>query len=91
MSTTPITQAHITYEAIGDDGPEVIVIEFLSHEIPGPLQAHELAAQLEWLIRPDLPHNFVIDFANVKALGSTAFGVIADFVRGIVSSGIPLG
>ena len=81
MYTAPITQSHIAYDAIGNDRPEVVVIEFLSHEIPGPHQAHELAEQLDSLIRPDLPRNYVIDFANVRGLGSTAFAEIADFVR----------
>src|SRR6185312_824745 len=81
MSAEPFTQSHIAYDAIGDDRPEVVVIEFLSHEIPGPHQAHELAEQLDSLIRPDLPRNYVIDFAHVRGLGSTAFAEIADFVR----------
>lgn len=81
MSTMPITQAYIAYDVIGDDKPEVLVIEFLSHEVAGPLQAQELAEQLESLIGPGLPHNYVIDFANARSLGSTAFAEIADFVR----------
>jgi len=81
MLTSPLTHSHIAYETVGDQRPEVVVIEFLSHEIPGPLQAYELAEQLDSLIRPDLPRNYVIDFANVRSLGSTAFGEIADFVR----------
>jgi hypothetical protein len=28
-----------------------------------------------------MPHNFVIDFANARSLGSTAFGEIATFIR----------
>jgi anti-anti-sigma regulatory factor len=81
MPSEPITQSHIAYDTIGDHRPEVVVIEFLSHEIPGPHQARELAEQLDSLIRPDLPRNYVMDFANVRALGSTAFAEIADFVR----------
>jgi len=81
MSTAPLTQSHIAYETIGDHRPEVVVIEFLSHEIAGPVPAQELAEQLDSLIRPDLPRNYVIDFANVRSLGSTAFGEIAEFVR----------
>jgi hypothetical protein len=81
MLTAPITRAHIACEAIGVDGPEVLVIEFLSRDIAGPTQAQELAEQLDSLIRPDMPHHFVIDFANARSFGSTAFGEIARFVR----------
>jgi anti-anti-sigma regulatory factor len=81
MTTMTSTRAHIAYEMIGDYTPEVVVIEFLSDDIAGPNQAQELADQLDSLIRPELPRNFVIDFANVQALGSTAFAEIADFVR----------
>jgi anti-anti-sigma regulatory factor len=81
MSTATITHAHIAYDLIDDERPEVVTIEFLSHEIAGPHLARELREQLESLIRPELPRNFVIDFANVRSLGSSAFGEIADFVR----------
>ncbi len=81
MTTETITHSHIAYDTVGDYKVEVVVIEFLSHDLPGPLQAQELGEQLDSLIRPDLPRNFVIDFANVRTLGSTAFGEIADFVR----------
>jgi hypothetical protein len=81
MSATTMTRAHIACEPIGDDKPEVVVIEFLSYEICGSLHGRELGAQLEALLWPDLPRNFVIDFANVSSLGSTAFGEVAQFVR----------
>src|SRR5690349_8109042 len=81
MSATTMAQFHIAYETVGDDKPEVVVIEFLSPEIAGPHQAQELAEQLDSLMRPDLPRNFVIDFAYTRSLGSTAFGEIASFVR----------
>jgi anti-sigma B factor antagonist len=81
MSTTTMTGAHIACEPIGEDETEVLVIEFLSPEICGPLYGRELGAQLDSLIRPGAPRNFVIDFSNVRSLGSTAFGEIADFVR----------
>ncbi len=57
------------------------MIEFLSHDISGPLHARELGEQLDSLIRPELPRNYVIDFGNVQSLGSSAFGEIANFVR----------
>ena len=81
MSITTTIQAHIAYELIDDTGPGIVVIEFLSHEIAGSLHAHELGEQLYLLIRPDLPGNFVIDFGNVRSLGSTAFGEIVSFAR----------
>jgi anti-anti-sigma regulatory factor len=81
MAATPITYAHIAYQAIAEDHPEVLVIEFLSPEIAGPIQARELGEQLDSLIRPGFPHNFIIDFANARSLGSTAFAEIAHFVR----------
>lgn len=81
MSTTTEACTHIACEFIGEDRPEVAVIEFLSPEICGPLRAGELGAQLDSLIRPDVPRNYVIDFSNVRSLGSTAFGEIANFVR----------
>jgi anti-anti-sigma regulatory factor len=81
MSTATATHTHIVYELIDDDNPEVVVIEFQSPEICGPHLSAELAEQLESLIRPELPQNFVIDFGNVRSLGSSAFGEIADFAR----------
>lgn len=81
MSTTTTTQAHIAYEVIDDHDPDVVAIEFLSQEIAGPWHARELGEQLGSLIRPDLPQNFVIDFANVRWLGSTPFGEIVSFAR----------
>jgi anti-anti-sigma regulatory factor len=45
------------------------------------LHSHELGEQLHSLIGTELPQNFVIDFANVKSLGSTAFGEIVSFAR----------
>jgi anti-anti-sigma regulatory factor len=81
MVTSTATYAHIAYELIDDQNPEVVVIEFLSPEICGSLLAAELGEQLDALIRSELPQNFVIDFAKVRSLGSTAFGEIADFVR----------
>jgi anti-anti-sigma regulatory factor len=81
MSTTTSVQAHIAYELIDDNSPKAVVIEFLSPEIASPLHALELGEQLQSLIRPELPRNYVIDFGQVRSLGSTAFGEIARFVR----------
>ena len=81
MSTATTIQAHIAYELIDDTDPDVVVIDFLSHVMADPAHAHELQEQLESLIRPDLPQNFVIDFRNVRSLGSSAFGAIVTFMR----------
>jgi anti-anti-sigma regulatory factor len=81
MSTVRTIQAHIAYELIGEAHPVVVAIEFLSREIAGPRQARELAEELTSLIRPDLPQSFVIDFSDVRFVGSTAFGEIVSFAR----------
>jgi anti-anti-sigma regulatory factor len=81
MSTLATAQAHIAYELIDDNNPKVVVIEFLSQEIFCPGHAIEMGEQLRSLIRPDLPRNYVIDFAKVRSLGSTAFGAIVNFIR----------
>jgi hypothetical protein len=83
MSTPTTLQAHIAYELIDDCYPDVVVIEFLSQEIVGPWHARELGEQLHSLIRPDLPHTFVLDFGNVRSLGSTAFGEIVSFAHSV--------
>jgi hypothetical protein len=81
MSHATATHAHIAYELIGQDDPEVVVIMILSHQIVGPLESYELGEQLGALIHDDLPSNYVIDFDNVWSLGSTAFAEIARFVH----------
>jgi anti-anti-sigma regulatory factor len=81
MSPTTTIQAHIAYELMDDTNPEVVAIELLSQEIVGPVQARELGEQLDSLIRPGLAQNFVIDFGNVRSLGSTAFGEIVTFAQ----------
>jgi anti-anti-sigma regulatory factor len=81
MSTTTNIQAHIAYEMIDEHDPQVVVIEFRSHELAGSCQARELGEQLDSLIRPELPHHFIIDFANVRVLGSTVFGEIVSFAQ----------
>jgi anti-anti-sigma regulatory factor len=81
VSTTTTIQAHIAYELIGDHNPEVVIIEFLSHEVADLWKSWELGEQLNSLIRDDLPQNFVIDFGNVRSMGSSAFGEIVSFVR----------
>jgi anti-anti-sigma regulatory factor len=81
MSTSTAIQTHIAFELIDDDHPEVVVIEFLSHDLAGPFLACELREQLRSLLRANFPHNYVLDFGNVRAMGSTVFGEIISFVR----------
>jgi anti-anti-sigma regulatory factor len=81
MPTATTIQAHIAYELIEDTNHDVVVIEFESHDITSPVHAQELGEQLDSLIRPDSVPYFVIDFARVRSLGSTAFGEIVSFVR----------
>jgi anti-anti-sigma regulatory factor len=84
MSNTITGQSHIAFELIDEISPEVVVIEFLGHEIAGPSQAAELGKQLSALIRPGMPHRFVIDFSNVQSLGSCAFGELVSFARRVL-------
>ena len=81
MSTATDRQAHIAYELIEDTNHQVVVIEFVSHDIISPAHARELGEQLHSLIRPEAPQYFVIDFAGVRSLGSTAFSEILSFVH----------
>jgi anti-anti-sigma regulatory factor len=81
MSTATALQAHIAYELVEDNEHQVVVIEFASHDITSPARAQELGEQLSSLIRRQPLQYFVMDFAGVRALGSTAFGEILSFVR----------
>ncbi len=81
MSTSSTIQAHISYELLDQRQPNVVVIDFVSRTISDPSHAHEMGEQLDWLIRPELPLNYVIDLKNVRSLGSTAFGQLCAFAR----------
>ncbi len=81
MSTATTVEAHIAYELIEDTNHDVMVIEFVSHDFSSPVHALELGEQLDSLIRPGVEQYFVIDFAEVRSLGSTAFAEILSFVR----------
>jgi anti-anti-sigma regulatory factor len=81
MSTATHTCSHIAYEVIDDREPEVTVIEFRGKEMAGVVNEQELGEELDELIQPESPHRFVIDFANVHALESAAFGEIVSFAR----------
>jgi hypothetical protein len=98
MSPVAAHRGLIAYELIGDDHPEVTVIEFLGGDVAEPLQAQELRRQLDLLISSGAPRNFVIDFRNARTLGRYAFEVIARFVRRLwrtrvcnISDGLRLG
>jgi anti-sigma B factor antagonist len=87
MSDSSTIHAHIAYELVEEAEPKVVVIEFMSRAVADPNHAHELGQQLRSLIRPDLPRQYVIDFKNVRTLGSTSFGEIATFVRDVRQAG----
>ena len=87
MSDTSTIHAHIAYELVDETAPKVVVIEFLNRAVADPNHARELGDQLRSLIRPDLPRQYVIDFKNVRTLGSTSFGEIVSFVRDVRRAG----
>jgi hypothetical protein len=81
MLTETTTHAHIAYELIENSDHQVVVVEFLSDDFSSPGGARELGIQLQSLIRPHPPQYFVIDFAGVRAIGSTAFSEVLTFVH----------
>jgi hypothetical protein len=81
MTSSSGVSAHIAYELIGGLEPKVVVIEFLTREIGSPIHARQLGEQLCSLIDPDCPRFFVLDFKNVRMVGSTGFAQILSFVR----------
>ncbi|MGO9471634.1 MAG: hypothetical protein ACLQIB_26690 [Isosphaeraceae bacterium] len=81
MSTATTIQAHIAHHEIEGTDHHVVVIEFLTQDITSAVHAREFGEQLNSLIRPDSLQYFVIDFANARSLGNTAFGEIITFVR----------
>jgi hypothetical protein len=81
MSSTTAIQPHIAYDVIEATNYQVVVIEFVSHDITSPSHARELGKQLHSLIRSQPLQYFVIDCAGVRSLGSTAFSEIVSFVH----------
>jgi hypothetical protein len=81
MSTATAIQAHIAHELIEGTNHQVVVIEFVSHDITSPAHARELGEQLNLLIRPQPLQYFVIDCEGVRALGSTALSEILSFIH----------
>ena len=81
MASRSCAQAHIAYESIGELEPKVVVIEFLTRDIGSPIVARQLGEQLCSLIDPDFPRYFVLDFKNVRMIGSSGFAEIVSFVR----------
>jgi len=80
MSTT-MNQSHIVYDLLDRTEPAVVMIAFVTTDLAGPFHGRELGDQLDSLICPDLPMRFVIDFKDVRAIGSTAFCELAAFAR----------
>jgi hypothetical protein len=81
MSNAKAVQSHIAYELVDEIHPHVVVVELLSREISGPFPASELGEELAALVRPGWPQHFVLDFSNVRSLGSTAFCEIVSFAH----------
>jgi anti-anti-sigma regulatory factor len=81
MSSVATNHGHIASELIGEHQADVVVIELLGPDVVGPRQARELRNQLDSLDWAGFPRHLVIDFRNVLSFGSSAFGVIAGFVR----------
>jgi anti-anti-sigma factor len=75
--STPLIQYDLT------DNPSTVVVEFISHKIADPDHAHLLEHQLRMLMRPDLPSSFILDFAGVSNVTSTAFGALVSFIRDV--------
>jgi anti-anti-sigma regulatory factor len=80
MSTT-IKQSHIAYELLDRAEPSVVVIAFETPDLSDPVHGRELGEELDSMICPDLPVRFVIDFEDVRAMGSTAFCELEAFAR----------
>jgi anti-anti-sigma factor len=92
MSFNPSTEsvhahAHISFEVIDEDYPQLVIVEFLSHAIADPLHAAELGHQLALLVQPELPKKFVLDFKNVRLMSSTAFGALISFILKVRQEG----
>jgi hypothetical protein len=81
MSTATTIESHIAYELIENTNHQLVIIEFLSHDIATTAHARELGEQLHSLIRPGPLRYFVLDCAGVCSLGSTAFSEIVSFVH----------
>jgi anti-anti-sigma regulatory factor len=84
MSSAIAQQVHVAWESADEVTPSVMVIEFQSRELAGPVQGRELREQLESLAWEGAPRNLVLDFRNVRTIGSSVFGEITRFVRQFV-------
>jgi anti-anti-sigma factor len=80
-------QAHIAFDLNDEMHPQVVIVEFLSRAIADPTHAAELSQQLNMRIRPDLPNRFVLDFEDVRAFSSTAFGALVSFILKVCQAG----
>jgi anti-anti-sigma factor len=82
-----IGQAHIAFDLNDERYPRVVIVEFLSRAFADPTHAAELGQQLNMLIRPDLPKQFVLDFEDVRSFSSTAFGALISFILKVRHAG----
>jgi anti-anti-sigma regulatory factor len=81
MSLATTEQIHITSEVVEKTNSQVVIIQFLTHEITSAVDARDLGDQLESLIQPHSRRYYVLDFAGVRAMSSTALGELVTFVR----------
>jgi hypothetical protein len=79
--------ARIAYRIDDNHRRRVVIVEFLSDAVAVPAHAVELGQQLDSLIRPDLPSRYVLDFAGVQAISSTAFGSLLSFILKVRHAG----
>jgi anti-anti-sigma factor len=86
-SPSASSTAHIAYDFNDDMHPQMVIVEFITHAIADPTHAAELGQQLDLLVRPDLPHQFVLDFEDVRSFSSTAFGALISFIFKVRQAG----
>ena len=86
-SPSASSTAHIAYDFNDDMHPQMVIVEFITHAIADPTHAAELGQQLDLLVRPDLPHQFVLDFEDVRSFSSTAFGALISFMFKVRQAG----
>jgi anti-anti-sigma regulatory factor len=79
--------AHFHFELIDEADPELVLVEIQTHSITDPTHSAELSHQLDLLIRPEFPKQFVLDFHKVRLFCSTAFGAVFSFVRKVKGAG----
>jgi anti-anti-sigma factor len=78
---------HIAFDFNDDLHPQMVIVEFLTHAFADPTHTAQLGQQLDSLIQPDLPHRFVLDFEDVRAFSSAAFGALVSFILNVRHAG----